>query len=305
MHDKKDLITSPELWGGLHCPGRSLDNTDIAVFGIPYDGGVSFRAGAREGPDALRAITFTMPPTSETFEDLSALRLCDRGNIFSADRDQMFWVAEETVTELVHRKIFFTMLGGDHSTSIPVMKGFVNASHGPVGIIHLDAHFDLCKQMKGDSYSHGCTEQRALELKGIEGLHHIFFIGVRSMESQELPFLRDPGLTMLSARNCTSLGMKRVIEQVRKKMAPFPTLYLTLDIDVLDPAFAPGTGTPQAGGLSTRELLTLLEGLFELPIAGMDLVEIAPSLDPSGITLFTARKILTECWTHHYRKMKR
>lgn len=288
----------------MNSPGTPIEKADVVVFGIPFDGGVSFRSGAKDAPQALRSITYSIAPTTEYFEDISSLVIKDLGDFEAVYRDQLFHDVENQVHELVASGRFFTMIGGDHSTTIPVQRGIDKALNEPFGIIHIDAHFDLCDTLEGDSLSHGSTERRALELSNIHSTDNLFFIGIRSIEMDELEFLKTNPVPCVSAAMFDEIGVDAVIEKVKEKMAPFKHVYLTIDIDCLDPAYAAGTGTPQFGGLTSRNLLTLLRGIFDLPIIGFDVVEIAPKLDPSLAALFAGRKIITECWGHHWRKNK-
>ena len=296
MKTTQMMITEPTLWAGLNRPEASFYQADIAVFGIPYDGGVSFRSGAKEAPQALRSITYSIAPTTEHFEDISNLKIKDLGDFEAPTREELFNDVEAQVFELVKSGTFFTMIGGDHSTTIPVQRGINKALSEPFGIIHIDAHFDLCDTLEGDALSHGSTERRALELSNVSGPENLFFIGIRSIEMDELEFLKDNPVSVISAAQFDEIGVNAAIEAVKQQMSPFKHIYLTIDIDCLDPAYAAGTGTPQFGGLHSRSLLTLLRGLFDLPILGFDVVEIAPKLDPSLAALFAGRKILTECW---------
>lgn len=302
MRKLKEMIKEEELWAGLNRPQISMENADIVVFGIPFDGGMSFRTGAKDGPRELREITYSIYPITERWENFSDLKVLDSGDIEGKDREKIFKKAEEIAYQVAKAKKFLTMIGGDHSTTIPVLRGIDRALKEPLGIIHLDAHFDLCDEIDGNYLSHGSTERRTLELKNISDIGSIFFVGVRSVEAQELSFIRDKKINILKAMDIRRQGVSKSLERIRGKMKKFPRIYLTIDIDVLDPAYAPGTGTPQFGGLDSRELLDLLYGIFELPIIGFDVVEVAPGLDDSKIAIFAARKIITECWGHYYRK---
>lgn len=241
-------------------------------------------------------------PTTETFKDFSDLKVMDLGNALGNTRDELFASAEEMAYECVKAGKFFTMIGGDHSTTIPVHKGIDKAIDGTFGVIHIDAHFDLCNDQSGDTLSHATTERRAIELDNVKGIEDIFFLGIRSIETDELEFFNNNPVNVLSSKDISKIGSDAVIQQVKEKLGHLDYIYITLDIDCLDPAYAAGTGTPQFGGMTSRELLNILEGLFELPVIGMDVVEVAPNLDPSLSSLFAARKIVTECWAHHYFK---
>lgn len=304
MKKTSEMIKDTRIWAGLNKTDLSCDEADIVVFGIPYDGGVSFRAGAKDATSALREITYTIPPTTEHFESIAELKIVDIGDFGGEIREIVFKDVEDKVCELVKKEKFFTMIGGDHSTTIPVHRGIDSALDEPFGIIHIDAHFDLCDRLEGDDLSHGSTERRALELKNVPDSESIFFIGIRSIENDELEFINSNKINVINSYRFHKLGVERVLEQVKEKMSRFKKVYITLDIDCLDPAYAAGTGTPQFGGLNSRQLLDLLYGLFDLPIIGFDVVEVAPNLDPALTSLFAARKIVTECWGHQLRKKK-
>ncbi len=305
MITTNELIMDRRIWAGLNNPSNSLDDSDVIVFGMDFDGGVSFRSGAKDAPRALREITYTIDPTTERFESFEDLKILDVGDIGLSDRNLIFEKAEKIVYDTVKAGKFFTMIGGDHSTTIPVLRGIDKALDEPFGIIHIDAHFDLCDDMAGDKLSHGSTERRALELDNIQGCDNIYFLGIRSVESNELPFIRENDINVVNAVDFSKLGTSKVASMVKEKMSKFKKIYITIDIDALDPAYAPGTGTPQFGGLTSRELLNLLYELFKLPVIGFDVVEVAPKLEESQIALFAARKIITECWGHFNRKNKK
>ncbi len=305
MKKTEEMIQESAIWAGLNRPDLSLPSADIIVFGIPYDGGVSFRSGAKDAPAALRGITYTIAPTTEYFEDISELKILDIGDFEATTREDLFAEVEDKVCELVRQNKFFTMIGGDHSTTIPVQRGINRALNEPFGIIHIDAHFDLCNELEGDTLSHGSTERRALELNNITSTENIFFIGIRSIEMDEMAFMRNNRVHVINAHEFHNFGVSQVLDSVKAQMQAFNKIYLTLDIDCLDPAYAAGTGTPQFGGLHARDLLNLLKGLFDLPIIGFDVVEIAPGLDPALTSLFAGRKIITECWGHYLRKRNR
>lgn len=304
-----DMIKDPAIWAGLNYPDLELADADLAVFGIPFDGGVSFRAGAKDAPAALRSITYTITPTTEHFESIEGLRVKDLGDFGegaragTADRAEIFDAVRRQVSELVAAGKPFTMIGGDHSTTIPVLQGIDDALSEPFGILHLDAHFDLCADIGGDSLSHGSTERRALELKNVADPSRLFFLGIRSVEMDELEFIKTHPVNVVSAASFAEMGVAKAVDAVCEAFAGLSKVYITLDIDCLDPGFAGGTGTPQFGGLAPRELLTFLRGVFDrLPILGFDVVEIAPGLDPAWTSVFAGRKIVTECWGHWWRR---
>ncbi len=298
MSEVTQVIQNPKLWAGLNKPGIPVEEADIVMFGIPFDGGTSFRSGTRNAPKELRNITYTISPTTEDFKSFEDLKIRDLGDFDMDDWNPI----EKAVTELVSAGKFFIMIGGDHSTTIPVHRGIDKAIKGSLGIIHIDAHFDLCDDMDGNRFAHGCTERRALELNSVGGVENLYFLGIRSIESDELEFYNSNPIQVFSSKQIYKLGTEHVIKTVVEKMSQFDNIYISLDIDCLDPAYAAGTGTPQFGGLQSRQLLDIVEGLFKLNVIAMDVVEVAPNLDDSLASLFAARKIITESWGHFYSK---
>lgn len=296
---KTQEMINEKIWAGLNRPEINEDEADAIIFGIPFDGGVSFRSGASGAPTAIRKITYTIPPSNEYFEDMSMVKIKDIGDFTKENRKELFQDVENKVEELVRKEKFFAMIGGDHSVTIPVLKGIDDALNEEFGIIHIDSHFDLCNTLNDDKLSHGCTERRALELKNINSSENIFFIGIRSAEPNELEFMKNNKLNLISASEYEKLGTNQVIEQVVQTMKKYKKIYLTIDIDILDTF---GTGTPQIGGISNRALLDLLRGLFDLNIIGFDVVEIAPNLDPALASLFIGRRLIMECISNHIRK---
>ena len=275
------VTEDPTIWAGLNHPELSLEDVDIAVFGIPYDGGVSFRSGTCEAPQELRKITHTISPTTEDFRDISPLKVKDLGDCVGKDRGRDVrrgggaGLPGREGGQVLHHDRRRPL--GDH----PRPRGINRAVDEDFGIIHIDAHFDLCHEMHGDILSHGSTERRATELSHVGDSDHLYFLGIRSIESDELDFYHSNKVNVLSAAEIDHQGVPAVLEQVVGHMKRFSKVYITLDIDCLDPAYAAGTGTPQFGGLTARQLLNLLKGLFDgLNIIGMDVVEVAPKLDP-------------------------
>lgn len=286
-----------ETWCGLNRPYMNPKEADAVIFGIPYDGGVSYRGGAAQAPYMLRSNTLHSTPTTERFGYYPEFNVVDAGNFEGSDREELFAEIQAYVADLVRSGVKFTMVGGDHSVTIPVERGINDALDEDFGIIHIDAHFDLCDTLEGDSLSHGSTERRALELDNISGFENLYFIGIRSIEPDEFALYKENDIQVKSAYDCYAEGIEAVADDCIAKMKKFNKVYVTFDIDALDPAYAAGTGTPQFGGLTSRMALTLMEKLFtNLNIIGFDVVEIAPPLDPSLTSMFAGRKLITEAW---------
>lgn len=297
MRTIDQLARDPGIWCGLNRPDLNEETADTVIFGIPYDEGVSYRGGAKDAPDTLRANTRTSSPTTERFDFYEHFNVFDAGNFKADSREKLFAEVREYVADLVRRDIRFAMIGGDHSVTIPVHQGIDDAVDEDFGIIHVDAHFDLDNDMDGDTLFHGATERRATELKHISSMDNLYFIGIRSIERDEFDFIKRHPVRVKNAADCFREGMEAVAEDCVNRMKKFSRVYLTFDIDALDPGFAAGTGTPQFGGITARMALTLMEKLFtQLNIIGFDIVEIAPPLDPSLASMYAGRKLLTEAW---------
>jgi agmatinase len=296
MNYKNDHAKSPETWFGLNKPEKDVKDVDAVIFGIPFDGGVSYRGGAAQAPDLLRANTDHATPCTERLDFYKDFEVLDAGN-FEGERDEIFAEVQSFVEDLVRQGKRFTMVGGDHSVTIPVERGINAALDEPFGIIHIDAHMDLSEALEGDLLSHGSTERRALEMSNIGSLENLYFIGIRSIEPDEFEFHTENDIQVKTSYDCYHEGIEAVADDCIAKMSTFNKVYLTFDIDGLDPAYAAGTGTPQFGGLTSRMAMTLMQKLFtELNIIGFDVVEIAPPLDDSLASMYAGRKLITEAW---------
>lgn len=294
---KNENALKPETWFGLNKPEASPEEVDAVIFGIPYDGGVSYRGGAAQAPDMLRANTDHATPCTERLDFFSDFKVLDAGNFEEGTRDDIFKDVQAYVANLVKKGVHFTMVGGDHSVTIPIERGINEALDEPFGIIHIDAHMDISYELEGDPLSHGSTEQRAMELENVGSEKNLYFIGIRSIEPDEFEFSRDHALQVKTSYDCYHEGIEAVADDCIDTMKKFNKVYLTFDIDALDPAYAGGTGTPQFGGLTSRMAMTLIQRLFaELNIIGFDVVEIAPPLDDSLAAMYAGRKLITEAW---------
>lgn len=307
MITRDTFAKDPNVWCGLNKPDLSEKDVDAVIFGVPFDEAVSYRSGAALAPKVMRENSLTPTPYTENFESFSTLQVFDGGDFdFSAgqSRDEYFDEISDYVSKLVKMGRFFTMIGGDHSTTIPVLRGIDRAVGEDFGIIHIDAHFDLCDHMDGDKLSHGSTQRRALELKNISGPENIYFIGIRSIEPDEYEFKKSNPLQVASAKDCFYQGVEKISSDVLAAMSKFSKVYITLDIDGLDPGYAAGTGTPQFGGLNPRQLLEFLGIFFDkLNVIGLDIVEIAPPLDSSLVSMFAGRKVIQETWGFLAKKL--
>jgi len=185
------------------------------------------------------------------------------------------------------------ILGGDHSISIPVFQAQRERHKDQrLGVLWLDAHPDLCDVFTGSKLSHACVLRRALEF-GIEP-GDVCMVGLRSWEDQEIDLIENGELNVYTAALIAERGIRSIATSVYSKLSRCDAVHISLDIDCLDPAFAPGTGIPDSGGLTSRELITLIKSLQGLPLVGLDVVEVSPPIDPSEVTIFAALKIIME-----------
>lgn len=291
-------------WGGLARPSDQVPG-DVTILGVPFDGGACWRIGAAQAPRRLREISDTSPAISEDgfVVEPEAFRVYDVGDVEPEPREprvEYFARVELAARAALQSSGFLLSIGGDHSVSIPLLQAFAGTG-GPFGVVLLDAHPDLFDSYDGSTLANACPMRRALDA----GLRpeHLIILGTRSYNREELEFMHAKGIRFVPARALARSGVDAAVALARERLAGLSRVYLTVDIDVADPACAPGTGSPVAGGLSSRELLDLTRGLLEsLPVKAMDLVEVSPPLDPTDATLFLALQIAFETFAVLARK---
>lgn len=287
------LVEHRALWSGLASPEAEAE---IAILGVPFDNAVSWRGGARHAPQRLRSIT---PHLAHSTEEgvLLRVRVKDYGDMETdLNWERFFGDTEAKAAEILagqHQLPIF--LGGDHSVGIPLFKAFAKNFKGPVGYIQFDSHPDLADVFEGHAWSHATTARRNMEQPNLTS-NHLAFVGLRSFLTEELEYYAaNPTMGWHTARSIYQRGIEAVARDVIAQMKGCEAIYLSLDIDGLDPACAPGTGTPEHGGPTTRECLEFLRRILaELPIKAMDIVEVSPPLDISDITSLAALKVIYE-----------
>lgn len=285
-----DPASTHGFWADLHQPGYTPADSDFSMIGVPYDGAACARKGAALAPERLRFWSTHLTPFSEDRTRLGELRVCDLGDISIDDQAQDFEQVRKAVGTLPNVPI---ILGGDHSISIPVFHAQRERYRDQrLGVLWVDAHPDLCDVFTGSKLSHACVLRRALEF-GIEP-EDVCLVGVRSWEDQEIDLIENGGLNVYTAATVAERGIRSIAASVHSKLRLCDAVHISLDIDCLDPAFAPGTGIPDSGGLTSREVITLIKSMQGLPLVGLDVVEVAPPLDPSEATIFAALKIIME-----------
>lgn len=278
------------LWADLQRPEFTPADADFTVIGIPYDDAASARKGARQGPERIRFWSQHLTPFSEDRTRLRGIRVCDLGDMPVTNQTADFETIRQRIRDLPSTPI---VLGGDHSVTIPVLQGQRERFRDQrLGVLWLDAHPDLCDEFTGSKLSHACVMRRGLEA-GIRP-EDVCMVGLRSWEDQEIELIENGGLHVYTAADVARGGMPAVAADVVAVLRKCDAVHISLDIDCLDPAAAPGTGIPDAAGLSSREVLTLIQSLAGVPLVGMDVVEVSPPLDPSEATIFAALKFIME-----------
>ena len=262
-----------------------FEEANIVVFGAPFDGTTSFRPGTRFGPQAIRNDFYGIESYSPLLnKDLEDFKLYDAGDLvlpFGNTKNALNMIKEQ-VSDILNKGKFPFLLGGEHLVSLPAIES-IYAKYENLRIIHLDAHTDLRDDYLGEKYSHSTVMRRVWDLVGDE---KIYQFGIRSGTKEEFSW-SELGHTYINKYDL--YGIDTVIEQIKK----YP-IYITIDLDVLDPSLFPGTGTPEAGGISYKELEKLFTSISQLNVVGADIVELSPHLDASGVSTAVACKVLRE-----------
>jgi len=264
-----------------------VSRADVAVVGVPFDSGVSYRPGARFGPAHVRQASRLLRPYNPALdvEPFGAQQVVDAGDIACNPFDIAAAISqiEEAATALTESDTSLLILGGDHTIALPLLRTMAGR-HGAVAVLHFDAHLDTWDTYFGAPYTHGTPFRRASE-EGLIDIDHSMHVGIRGplyaasdlLESERL------GFATISCADVELQGLGDALDQIRDRLGAAP-VYVSVDIDVLDPAHAPGTGTPEAGGLTSRELLAMLRSLADLEVVSADIVEVAPAYDHAELT---------------------
>ncbi|MEI7514431.1 MAG: agmatinase [Betaproteobacteria bacterium] len=285
----------------LSAPARAVDTVapdfgdlQVALMGAPMDLGASNRPGARFGPRSLRTME-RIGPYNHVLQvaPVHALRVADVGDVPFRSRYSLPMCIEDLVRWyglVAQQGVLPLTVGGDHSITYPIMKALGRS--GPIGMVHIDAHCDTGGEFDQTRFHHGGPFRLAV-LDGVLDPTRCIQIGIRGSSEYLWEFSKDAGMTVVHAEEVQRLGMDEIVRMARTVVGEGPT-YVTFDVDGLDPAFAPGTGTPEVGGLSTREALALLRGLKGLHVVGGDVVEVAPQYDASTNTAQAGAQMLFE-----------
>lgn len=276
---------------------HKLNGLDVAVLGIPLDIGTSWRSGTRFGPKQVRAESAMLRPynLATGAAPFDALQVADIGdlaiNTFSLS-DSLSIIAE-SYEAILNYDIMPLAIGGDHSITLPILRAIAKR-HGPVALVHVDAHADVNDEMFGMRETHGTVFRRAYE-EGLINPRKTYQIGIRGSgyTAEDFTEAASWGFQQFPAHELWHRSLTPMAAEIRRDIGDTP-VYITYDIDSLDPAYAPGTGTPEIGGLTTPQALELLRALKGLNIVGADLVEVSPPYDTSGNTALTGANILFE-----------
>jgi agmatinase len=272
--------------------GRRDPASPICIVGIPFDIGTTNRSGARFGPSAIRAASRMLVDGAhpQHWVDPVTLPLADIGDFATALGDIAASMAliEKQARAIEHLVAF----GGDHSVTLPLLRALANR-RGPPALIHFDAHVDTWPDSFGQVLGHGSVFYRAIE-EGLIQPHRMIQVGIRSPMPREVhDWTLAQGVAIITAPEVHEIGPAAVAVRIRETVGDAP-VYLSFDIDVLDPAFAPGTGTPEIGGLATWQVQAILRRLTKLPFIGMDVVEVAPAYDVAEITALAGATVAWE-----------
>lgn len=276
---------------------QDVGRADVAVLGVPFDSGVSYRPGARFGPAAIRAGSKLLRPYNPALDvnPWTVMQVADAGDaaVNPFDLGTAIEQIKSTAEAIYTQADTLVTLGGDHTIALPLLRA-AHRRHGPIALVHFDAHLDTWDTYFGAPYTHGTPFRRASE-EGLLALDHASHVGIRGplYRHADLSDDRELGFATVSTDDIARRGIDEAIDRIRERVAGLP-IYLSVDIDVLDPSHAPGTGTPEPGGLTTRELQMILRGLSDLTIVGADVVEVAPAYDHAELTALAAANVAYE-----------
>ena len=288
-----------ELATFMRAPYRpDLDGVEIALYGVPYDGGVTNRPGARHGPREIRNQSSLMRTINHATR-VNPYELCSVADVGDVRFARVYENAavnddiEQFVRRIVAAGAVPLAAGGDHSITYPVFRALATPDR-PIGMIHIDAHTDTWGEFRGEKFHHGSPFRLACD-EGLLDPHRTIQIGIRGAQNwaDGWEYSEAQGMRVVFIEEFEELGVDAVIAEARRVVGDGPT-YVSFDVDGIDPVYTPGTGTPEVGGITTREAMALLRGLRGLDLIGGDVVEVAPPFDPSGNTALVGATLMYE-----------
>lgn len=276
---------------------RELKNVDVAILGVPFDSGTSYRTGTRFGPRKIRESSLMIWGHNSTLNvtPLKKMNVVDYGDVsvIPTSIEHTMTAITKIASEIIESETRLITLGGDHSIVLPLLRAHAK-KHGPVSLVHIDAHIDTWEsEFDAVPYSHGTPFRHALN-EGLIRRNEYMQIGIRGPLSGENDYAdaKALGARTVTIHEVMEKGIKEILKEVHERMKG--PVYVTVDIDSADPAYAPGTGTPEVGGLTSYQLLQLIRGLHGLDLIGFDLVEVSPPFDHGDITSILAANIAFE-----------
>lgn len=281
----------------------NLKDANVLLGSAIYDLGCSCGSGTSLAPKKLKDLSKYLPPFDANFHNLEKVKIYDYCEVKPTKQRDFYDDLEKQATSMLQHNKFMLFLGGDHSISIPLEKAFYHKYHNlgltPV-IIHIDAHMDILDEYMGSNMSHACPNRRAIDLGYLA--KDIHMVGIRSYEKGEVEFKeKHPELDVFTADLFRELGPKEIVKRIKEAHDEKAVYYVSFDIDAIDPAYAPGTGTPESFGLTPLEMRSFLKEVFlNLNVQAMDLVEISPSLDINDITSWLGLKLLYEVFYYKF-----
>ena len=293
---KSPRFTGPSTFARLPLVS-SLEEVDLAVVGVPFDTGVTYRVGGRFGPNAVRAASVMLRPYNanldvKPFDILSCVDFGDVA-IVPGYTERSYAAIEAAIAPMVEAGVVPLLIGGDHACTLPHLRAM--RSRGPVAVIDFDSHTDAWDSYFGEKYNHGTWMRRAIE-EGLVDVGRSIEVGLRGSlyDVADWTGLRaELGLEYLTTEDLLRIGPAEVAARIRQRVGSGPA-FISFDIDVVDPAFAPGTGTPEAGGPSAHDMLAVVRALTGIDFVGFDVVEVIPAYDPAGQTATLAANLAYE-----------
>ncbi|MDA7852806.1 agmatinase [Porticoccaceae bacterium] len=276
----------------------SAAGLDVALIGMPVDIGTSNRSGARFGPREIRAESVLIRPygMATRAAPFDSFQIADIGDVAVNPYNLLKTVAaiEAAIDDVMAAGAIPVSVGGDHTCTLPVLRAIAKTK-GPVALVHIDAHADINDEMFGEKIAHGTVFRRAIE-EGLIDTSKMFQIGLRATgyAADDFDWSRDQGATVITAEECWYKSLAPMMDQIRETIGAEIPVYLTFDIDGLDPSVAPGTGTPEPGGLTASQGLEIIRGCYGLNLVGCDLMEVSPPYDTTGNTSLLAANLLFE-----------
>ena len=273
-------------------------NLDVGIVGVPLDCGTSNRAGARFGPRSIRAESVLVRPygMATGAAPFDSFQIADVGDVplNTFNLANSIQIIEQYYDVLLSDQIKPVSLGGDHTITLPILRAAAK-QHGPLAVVHVDAHADMNDEMFGERETHGTVFRRAIE-EGLIDPHKMTQIGLRATgyAAEDFDWARQQGVQVVQVESCWHQSLAPLMESVRQRIGNQTPTYLTFDIDGLDPSVAPGTGTPEPGGLTAAQGLEVIRGVFGLNLIGADLVEVSPPYDTTGNTSLLAANLVFE-----------